>query len=204
MDIKTEGIVLRATDYKENDKLLTLFTPSLGKITAGIRGVKKAKAKLNFAAQPFAFCEYILAERGGRYTVTPLLAQHSVTEQALLYLVEKGEISYLHLTDTGRLPQATLEYLKGRFFDKQKKLNFITFDCTFLFYEAGAISRHMGLEDNKAMLSWLKENGVADDKTRCAITHFSHNNNPLRETTERATAEYGYFAAYDGAILIVD
>ena len=70
MEIKTEGIVLRATDYKENDKLLTLFTPSLGKITAGIRGVRKANAKLNFAAQPFAFCEYVLAERGGRYTVT--------------------------------------------------------------------------------------------------------------------------------------
>lgn len=70
MEIKTEGIVLRAIDYKENDKLLTLFSPSLGKITAGIRGVRKAKAKLNFAAQPFAFCEYILAERGGRYTVT--------------------------------------------------------------------------------------------------------------------------------------
>ena len=70
MEIKTEGIVLRATDYKENDKLLPLFTPSLGKITAGIRGVRKAKAKLNFAAQPFTFCEYVLAEKGGRYTVT--------------------------------------------------------------------------------------------------------------------------------------
>lgn len=70
MEIKTEGIVLRATDYKENDKILTLFTPSLGKITAGIRGVRKANAKLNFAAQPFAFCEYVLAEKGGRYTVT--------------------------------------------------------------------------------------------------------------------------------------
>ena len=165
----------------------------------------RAEVKANITVHTLRpFAPFTIENDGGRYTVTPLLAQHSVTEQALLYLVEKGEISYLHLTDTGRLPQATLEYLKGRFFDKQKKLSFITFDCTFLFYEAGAISRHMGLEDNKAMLSWLKENGVADDKTRCAITHFSHNNNPLRETTERATAEYGYFAAYDGAILTID
>jgi DNA repair protein RecO (recombination protein O) len=67
---KTEGLVLRSIDYKENDKLLTIFTPTNGKITAGIRGVRKGKAKLHFAAQPFAFCEYILAERGGRYTVT--------------------------------------------------------------------------------------------------------------------------------------
>ena len=70
MDVKTEAIVLQAVDYKDNDKLLTLFSPSLGKITAGIRGVKKPKAKLAFAAQPFCFAEYVLAEKGGRYTVT--------------------------------------------------------------------------------------------------------------------------------------
>lgn len=70
MEIKTEGIVLQSIDYKDNDKLLTLFSPSLGKITVGIRGVKKPKAKLAFSAQPFCFAEYILAEKGGRYTVT--------------------------------------------------------------------------------------------------------------------------------------
>ena len=70
MEIKTEAIVLRSIDYKDNDKLLTLFSPQLGKITAGIRGVKKPKAKLAFSAQPFCFAEYILAEKGGRYTVT--------------------------------------------------------------------------------------------------------------------------------------
>lgn len=69
MEIKTEAVVLSAIDHKDNDKLLTLFSPTLGKITAGIRGVKKPKAKLNFAAQPFCFAEYVLAEKGGRYTV---------------------------------------------------------------------------------------------------------------------------------------
>lgn len=70
MEVKTEAIVLQTIDYKDNDKLLTLFSPSLGKITAGIKGVKKPTAKLAFAAQPFCFAEYILAEKGGRYTVT--------------------------------------------------------------------------------------------------------------------------------------
>ena len=70
MEVKTEAIVLRTMDYKDNDKLLTLFSPTLGKITAGIKGVKKPKAKLAFSAQPFCFAEYILAEKGGRYTVT--------------------------------------------------------------------------------------------------------------------------------------
>ena len=70
MEIKTDAIVLQSMDYKDNDKLLTLFSPALGKITAGIRGVKKPTAKLAFCAQPFCFAEYVLAEKGGRYTVT--------------------------------------------------------------------------------------------------------------------------------------
>ena len=80
MEIKTEAIVLQSIDYKDNDKLLTLFSPSLGKVTAGIRGVKKPKAKLAFSAQPFCFAEYILAEKGGRYTVTGAYLHESFFE----------------------------------------------------------------------------------------------------------------------------
>ncbi len=80
MDVKTEAVVLQAIDYKDNDKLLTLFSPTMGKITAGIRGVKKPKAKLAFAAQPFSFCEYVLAEKGGRYTVTAAYLHESFFE----------------------------------------------------------------------------------------------------------------------------
>lgn len=69
-NIKVNALMLRATDYLENDKILTLLTAERGRITAGIKGVRKAGAKLKFAAQPFCFAEYILAERGGRYTVT--------------------------------------------------------------------------------------------------------------------------------------
>lgn len=68
-EIKVNAVMLRATDYLENDKILTLFTAERGKISAGIKGVKKAGAKLRFAAQPFCFAEYILTVRSGRYTV---------------------------------------------------------------------------------------------------------------------------------------
>ncbi len=80
MEIKTEAVVLQSIDYKDNDKLLTLFSPSLGKITAGIRGVKKPKARLSFSAQPFCFAEYVLAEKGGRYTVTGAYLHESFFE----------------------------------------------------------------------------------------------------------------------------
>lgn len=70
MEEKREALLLRATDYKDNDKIITLFAAGKGKITAVCRGVRKAAAKLKFAVQPFCFAEYVLAERAGRYTVT--------------------------------------------------------------------------------------------------------------------------------------
>lgn len=69
MEKKTDGLVLRSNDYRENDKLLTVLTAKYGKLTVAARGVKKAGAKLRFAAQPFCFAEFVLAERGGRHTL---------------------------------------------------------------------------------------------------------------------------------------
>jgi DNA repair protein RecO (recombination protein O) len=69
MEIKVNALMLRAVDYRDNDKILTLLTAENGKISAGIKGVKKAGAKLKFAAQPFCFAEYILTQKGDKYTV---------------------------------------------------------------------------------------------------------------------------------------
>lgn len=68
-EIKVNALMIRAIDYGENDKILTLLTAELGKISAGIKGVKKAGAKLKFAAQPFCFAEYVLSQKGDKYTV---------------------------------------------------------------------------------------------------------------------------------------
>lgn len=69
MELVVNALTLKAVDYNENDKILTLLTAERGKITAGIKGVKKAGAKLKFAAQPFCFAEFVLAKRGDKYTV---------------------------------------------------------------------------------------------------------------------------------------
>ena len=69
MEWKTDALVLGGIDYKDHDRLLTLFTAERGVVFAGIKGVRKPKAKLSFAAQPFAFAEYVLVEKGEHYTV---------------------------------------------------------------------------------------------------------------------------------------
>lgn len=69
MEEIVNGIVLRAVDYKDSDKIITIFTVEKGIIAAGVKGVKKAGAKLKFAAEPFCFAEYVLAKKTNRYTV---------------------------------------------------------------------------------------------------------------------------------------
>lgn len=68
-EIKLKGVVIKANDYKDSDKLVTIFSAERGLIKARVRGVKKDKAKLAFAVQPFAFVEFLMTERKGFYTV---------------------------------------------------------------------------------------------------------------------------------------
>ncbi len=69
MQFKSDALVLRAVDYGESDKIVTLFTADRGKLAANLKGVRKAGARLGFAAQPFCFAEYVLNEKSGRHTV---------------------------------------------------------------------------------------------------------------------------------------
>lgn len=69
MEIKVNALALKSVDYKENDKMLTLFTIEKGLLSVGVKGVKRASAKLKFCAQPFCFAEYVLSVKGDRYTV---------------------------------------------------------------------------------------------------------------------------------------
>lgn len=76
------AIVVKATDYREYDKLLRLFTAEEGMVTAVIKGVKKPKAKLKFAAQPFSVNQYALVRKNGYRTVTecaPLESLYEIT-----------------------------------------------------------------------------------------------------------------------------
>lgn len=62
------AIVIRSIDYKESDRLLTLFSPEEGRVTAAMRGVKKSNAKLKFASQLYNYGEYEISSRGGSVT----------------------------------------------------------------------------------------------------------------------------------------
>ena len=66
---KTDGICLRSVEYGENDRIITLLTDKLGKVSVRARGVSSPKSRLRHAAIPFSFGEYILTENGDFYTL---------------------------------------------------------------------------------------------------------------------------------------
>ena len=68
--ITTNAIVLRAADYKEYDRMVTLFSPERGRIEALCRGCRKQKSPLLAASEPFASGEYVLWQGGERAVVS--------------------------------------------------------------------------------------------------------------------------------------
>ena len=62
MEEKVKAIVILSKDYKEKDKQIVLFSLENGKITAFLKGVKGAKAKLKYAKELFCFGDYVLTE----------------------------------------------------------------------------------------------------------------------------------------------
>lgn len=64
-----ECLCLRSIDYKENDKLITLYAFGKGKISATVRGVKKAKAKLKYSSSLLCFAKYYFTVKNGYYNV---------------------------------------------------------------------------------------------------------------------------------------
>ena len=63
----TSGVVLRVTDTKETDRILTVLTPDRGKIPLIARGARRKNSRLAAACQMPAYSELTIYKRGGWY-----------------------------------------------------------------------------------------------------------------------------------------
>ena len=100
MFVKTKGIVLRATDYQDQDKILTVLTEDLGKITMKARGVKSSRNTMKAACQLMAYSELTLLEQQGRYVLTEASTKELFMElQSDLELMSLGSY-FLQVTET--------------------------------------------------------------------------------------------------------
>lgn len=62
MTYKTEGIIIKKSNYKEADLLLRVFTPHFGKITVIAKGARKIKSKLAGNLEMFCHNQFMFAE----------------------------------------------------------------------------------------------------------------------------------------------
>ena len=127
------------------------------------------------------------------YTVTPLPAVHTPGEVCFVYLVARGGRTYLHLNDTGILPEAVYD----RIAEKVPHIDAVSFDCTYGFCRKGP-GRHMGALDAAGEAEKLRARGLTDETTVKILTHFSHNGALTHAQLCRRAAEYGFSVAYDG------
>ncbi len=63
--IVVKGIVLRESDSKESDKILTVLTGEMGKITVIAKGARSRRSKVSAAAQLLTYSELVLSESHG-------------------------------------------------------------------------------------------------------------------------------------------
>ncbi len=57
--IKTKGLVIKEQAYREQDKILTIFSEEEGKIQCIARGVRRYKSSLLASTQVFAWAEFV-------------------------------------------------------------------------------------------------------------------------------------------------
>lgn len=58
--LKVKGVVIKEIPYKENDKIITLMTDKLGKISCMAKGAKKTNSALLASCQLLVYSEFVL------------------------------------------------------------------------------------------------------------------------------------------------
>lgn len=66
---EVKGLVVRTVNLSDNDKLLTLITEEMGKISVMANGSRTLKSRYLAAAQQFCYGHYVLYQKGERYWV---------------------------------------------------------------------------------------------------------------------------------------
>jgi DNA repair protein RecO (recombination protein O) len=74
---RTEAIVLKRTDFGEADKLLTLYTPGLGKIRAIAKGVRKPTSRKSGHVELFTHSQLLIAKGRNLDIVTQAETLHA-------------------------------------------------------------------------------------------------------------------------------
>ena len=104
MQLTTDAIVLNRVDYRDFDRMITLFSPEYGRIDAVARGCRKPTSPLMNSAEMFCAGQYTLNLSHGRYTVTQCEIKDSFFPLRYDYERLLHGIYWLGLVDMAALP----------------------------------------------------------------------------------------------------
>ena len=62
-DIEVKGLVIRATDFKESDRIITIFTEEMGVVSATARGARSLKSRKMSSTMQFCYSSVILSKQ---------------------------------------------------------------------------------------------------------------------------------------------
>lgn len=69
MMTEVKGLVIRCVDYRETDRLITIFTEEMGVLTALARGARSFKSRKMSSTLQFCYSKFILYQKGDYYWI---------------------------------------------------------------------------------------------------------------------------------------
>ena len=109
--LSTPALVLRRADYSDYDRMVTLFSPRLGRIEAIARGCRRPKSTLLNACEPFTSGEFQLYQRGERFTLEQCQISESFFELRMDYDRLTHGVYWLKLLEAAVMPDVPMEDL---------------------------------------------------------------------------------------------
>ena len=102
--ITTPGLVLRRADYSDYDRMVTIFSPEMGRLDAIARGCRRPKSSLVNAVEPFTSGEFQLYQHKERFSLEQCQISDSYFELRGDYERLRHGVYWLRLLDTAILP----------------------------------------------------------------------------------------------------
>lgn len=130
----------------------------------------------------------------GAYKVTPIKANHKLTEDSHNYIFEHNGKALLYATDTGIWHEETWEALQ------KFKLDGLVIECTEGVRPTD-YDGHLDINECKKVVGRLRQMQVLGPGSRVVTTHHSHNGDATHEELEMLLKPFGIETGYDGYVL---
>ena len=126
--IKTTGIVIKEIDFKDNDKIITILTKDLGKISAMVKGAKKTNSPYLASSQYLVYSEFVLFQGKTFYhvnstTVLDTFYDLRVDYDKLNYAFDMTKLLFTVCQENEKCEEVLKLFLNVLFFLKEGKKN---------------------------------------------------------------------------------